>query len=263
MYTFEHVPYPTEEQKLIASNGTVWSNVPPQTTSHTVFRPWRAVYGQAGVRNSLPEVASANTADEIFKLMFDDEIIGTIVHWTNVKAEAEITEWNSTHPADQQKHPWLPLDNIQMRAHIGILIHMGAEYHSKKPVCMMWRSHPKHTDHPVVATMGRDRFLQITRYLRFDELSTREARKANDTIAAISDVYNSVVENFKKIYTPRKELTVDETLVGFRGRFRHRVYIKSKPKRYGIKLWTLADSHSRYAINMMVICHIFTALKLG
>ena len=45
-------------------------------------------------------------------------------------------------------------------------------------------------------------------------------------------------------------LTIDETLVTFKGRCPFKQYIPSKPGGYGLKFWILSDSNSRYVYNM-------------
>lgn len=42
---------------------------------------------------------------------------------------------------------------------------------------------------------------------------------------------------------------VDEELYPFRGRFKARKYMPKKPARYGIKVWQLVDSETRYLLN--------------
>lgn len=44
---------------------------------------------------------------------------------------------------------------------------------------------------------------------------------------------------------------IDEQLLGFRGHFGARVYIKSKPARYGIKIICLNDAKTHYLYNAM------------
>ena len=51
---------------------------------------------------------------------------------------------------------------------------------------------------------------------------------------------------------PSSFVCVDETLVGFRGRCPFRVYIPSKPHRYGIKIWSLCDNGTNYLCNLQV-----------
>ena len=45
-------------------------------------------------------------------------------------------------------------------------------------------------------------------------------------------------------------MTVDEQLVAFRGSCPFKIYIPSKPGRYGIKLWALCDSKTYYCLNL-------------
>lgn len=60
------------------------------------------------------------------------------------------------------------------------------------------------------------------------------------------------VDNCKKAYIPGSHLTVDEQLVSFRGRAPFRVYMKSKPDRYGIKIWALVDCATLYTMNLQI-----------
>ncbi|KAL7402948.1 hypothetical protein ABVT39_022285 [Epinephelus coioides] len=69
------------------------------------------------------------------------------------------------------------------------------------------------------------------------------------------------------MYNPGPEVTVDERLVPFRGRCPFKVYIPSKPGKYGIKIWAACDARSSYAWNMQaymgktstvtLLCHMF------
>ena len=74
--------------------------------------------------------------------------------------------------------------------------------------------------------------------LRFDDKSTRveRAQKTNDTFELIRKTFQLFNDNCLQNYSPGSHITVDERLVRFRGRCPFRVYMKSKPGRYGIKL---------------------------
>jgi len=53
-------------------------------------------------------------------------------------------------------------------------------------------------------------------------------------------------------YTPNEHTTIDEQLVVFRGKCPFHVFIKSKPGKYGMKLWVAADAKNFYACSMQV-----------
>ena len=55
---------------------------------------------------------------------------------------------------------------------------------------------------------------------------------------------------FKKYYLPKQEISVDETLVGTRGRTAMLQYIPTKSHKFGVKFWVLAESCSGYVIDM-------------
>ena len=55
-------------------------------------------------------------------------------------------------------------------------------------------------------------------------------------------------------YTPGQWLTIDQHLCRYRGRCHFRQYIPSKPDRYGIKIYVLADSRNFYPVNFEVYC---------
>lgn len=48
--------------------------------------------------------------------------------------------------------------------------------------------------------------------------------------------------------------TIDEKLEPFRGRCQFRQYIKSKPAKYGIKIFGLADARTFYVLNLEIYC---------
>jgi hypothetical protein len=98
--------------------------------------------------------------------------------------------------------------------------------------------------------MSLVRFQQILRFIRFDDLETRETRRANDRLAPIRDVPDRFTELFRMRYVPHENVTIDEMLHPFRGRCPFKVYMPSKPAKYGLKIWILADSETSCCWNV-------------
>ena len=88
------------------------------------------------------------------------------------------------------------------------------------------------------------------RFIRFDGLSPREERKANDKLAAFRTVTNIFTKNCRECYNASDKGTIDEQLVKFRGRSTFKVYMPSKPGKYGLKIWTLCDVKTFYCFNI-------------
>lgn len=59
-------------------------------------------------------------------------------------------------------------------------------------------------------------------------------------IKSLIDLFN---ESVNSIYYPVKQITIDESLILWKGRLSFRQYLKGKAHKYGIKLYILADAH--------------------
>ena len=57
------------------------------------------------------------------------------------------------------------------------------------------------------------------------------------------------IEQSQSLYDLGPNATIDEILLKFRGRCSFRQYMPSKPGRYGIKFWILADAEKHYCYN--------------
>ena len=55
--------------------------------------------------------------------------------------------------------------------------------------------------------------------------------------------------NFRGAYTLNRELSVDEAMVGFKGRLSFIQYLPKKPTKWGMKAFVLADSSTGYVYN--------------
>ena len=69
-----------------------------------------------------------------------------------------------------------------------------------------------------------------------------------DRLAPIREIWTMFINNCTECYTHGNKMTVNEQLLSFRGRCLFRMYIKSKPDKYGIKLITLNDAETSYLV---------------
>ena len=90
----------------------------------------------------------------------------------------------------------------------------------------------KHGRPIFTATMSVNRFVDILRFLSFDNKAFREHRQASDKPAAIRDIWELFVAQLPKFYVPGTDITVNEQLVPFREKCPFRQYIPSKPAKY-------------------------------
>ena len=75
-----------------------------------------------------------------------------------------------------------------------------------------------------------------------------------DKFCAFREIFTTFGQECYVYYYPSRpsHLTVDEQLVAFHGKCPFRVYMKSKPARYGIKIWALSNVETSYAFNLQV-----------
>nr|XP_047137391.1 piggyBac transposable element-derived protein 4-like [Hydra vulgaris] len=98
--------------------------------------------------------------------------------------------------------------------------------------------------------MQRDRFVNLRRWIRFDERETRNQRRFEDKFAPLRNIMEMFTTKCKSNYNPSAYLTVDEQLVTFRGRCPFKMFIPTKPGKYGMKIWILCDAETSYCINL-------------
>lgn len=98
-------------------------------------------------------------------------------------------------------------------------------------------------------TMTKGRFLFLLNALRFDDKNDRQDRVKDDPGAAISNIFQTFIDNSQECYTVGEYVCIDEMLVGFRGRCRFRMYMPKKLARYGLKIMALTDSRTHYLHN--------------
>ena len=98
--------------------------------------------------------------------------------------------------------------------------------------------------------MPRDRFLQINRYLHVcDEEAERDPA---DKLYKIRPLLRIINENFATKYNMGRDLSIDESLIPFKGRLSFRQFIPSKRARFGVKCWVKADSSNGFVSQFVV-----------
>ena len=225
-------------QEYVSKSGFVWKSAPPpssRTRSSNIVqcRPG-PTHGTDGVKT---------IADSFYGFM-TNEMLEEIVKYSNAEGQArylrkELAESN-----------WNDINVIELKAAIGLLFLMGLLGKNKLNMRQLWENSPIQA--PIFkATMSRDRFETILSVLRFDNQSTREIRRERDKFAAIRDIWTLFQNNCKNNFQPYEYVTIDEQLLGFRGRCPFKQYIPSKPDKYGIKIWICADVKTCYVYNCM------------
>ena len=89
--------------------------------------------------------------------------------------------------------------------------------------------------------MSRNRFLSILRCLHFSKNPERGDLGYGDRLSKIRWLQDFFNQRIDEIYYPNKDLSLDESMVLWRGRLFFRQYIKNKKHKYGVKLYILSE----------------------
>lgn len=96
------------------------------------------------------------------------------------------------------------------------------------------------------AIMSLKTFKYINSVIRFDDVQTRRQQRSADKFLPIRNLFEKWANQLPEFFNPSDCVTVDEQLLGFRGRCRFRQYMPSKPEKYGIKFWLMVCSETSY-----------------
>ena len=139
-------------------------------------------------------------------------------------------------------HQWTDTNRDEMKCLLGLLILMGVVYKPRNK--LYWATDPLLATPIFSQVMTRDRFLSLIRFLHFaDNRNHYPQDPDRDRLYKIRKVANMIRQQCREVFSPGKNLSIDESLVLFKGRLSFLQYIKSKRARFCIKLFQLCTSN--------------------
>lgn len=176
---------------------------------------------------------------EYFKLLFTDEMMDKIIEFTNIKG-LQLSNVKRPHPRRASMRDWKPIDKEEFQKFLSLCLLMGNI--SMPSMKHYWKQKSGLYYHPLFGKiMSRNRFETILRVLRFYDPNDFTGRNI-PAKGKVEYILIEFVKNFKKAYYPGKHLSLDEALLGFKGRLSYKQYIPLKRSRFGIKLYELSSS---------------------
>ena len=172
---------------------------------------------------------------DFFKLFLTDDLINMMVTETNRYADQEINKHRPLRRSSRL-NLWKPVDHQEMCQFLGILLHMGCV---KLPTFEhYWSTNILYRFPMFSKVMPRNRFQLILRFWHFVDNNTAGPGRLRKIVPIVEHVNNTM----NTIYIPDKDLSIDESMMLWRGRLVFRQYIKNKRHKYGIKLYELCES---------------------
>lgn len=104
------------------------------------------------------------------------------------------------------------------------------------------------------------RFLKLVRFLHINDNSKMPPRGPDfDKLFKVRPLIYHLQTMYSSLECPSRYLSIDESMIAFKGRSGMKQYMPMKPIKRGFKVWALADSASGYLINF----EIYTGIRLN
>ena len=218
--------------QVLGRNGALWerfsSRVTGRIRAHNIFT------ASSGVPGAIAR--GIVTPYDAWKHFIHESILRNIVKYTNEEAQ-------------RRGATSFLLDLQKLEAFIGLQYARGI-YGKGHPVAFLWS---KSYGIPIFyETMGRNLFLEILKFMRFDDKPNRNKRGPDiDKFAPIREVFEKFTSLCQSKYVCDFSLTVDEQLMPCKSRCSFITFMPNKPEKYGIKFWVIVDVNSKYVSNII------------
>ena len=183
-----------------------------------------------------------STPLSIFLKIFDDEVWDFMVKHTN-----DYARWIRAAEPAKHRGLWEDVTVVEMQCYIGLVIAMGI---IKLPrIDYYWqRTYETLFTTGVARVMARNRFYAVSRYIHVCNKINEPARNSPfyDKLYKIRSFSDLLAQKQQSLFNIRPEVTVDEAMVPFKGRIGFKQYMKDKPTKWGIMVWTVSDAKTGY-----------------
>nr|XP_034839973.1 piggyBac transposable element-derived protein 4-like [Maniola hyperantus] len=189
----------------------------------------------SGIKN-IPD--TCKTELDYYSLFVDDEIINLMVTMTNCYANK--TMILKVLRRSSRLVDWKDCDQNEIKKFLGLLIWMGIKKLPK--ISDYWSKNILYKNPVAGSVMSRNRFELLLRCWHFEDTYFYLSSNAGRLIR-VKRLVDLITKKFQNYNTPGEYLTVDETMVAFRGRIVFMQYIPGKKHKYGIKLFKICDEN--------------------
>ena len=198
--------------------------------------------GEEKITEDLPDNP---TVLYFFRLYLSDDIVGHLVTETNRYADQFIAA--NVIPPHSAVNEWKPTNADEMSAFLGLSLLTGLVY--KPRLHIYWSGDAMYKTDIFGQSMARDLLLLI--FLHFADNDLIDIKDPDwDRLGKIRPIIN-LIRDYRAVYSPTRDLCVDELLALFEGRLAFKQFIRTKQARFGIKVFELC-TNSRILFDFMV-----------
>lgn len=181
------------------------------------------------------------TPYHVFCQFFTDVVIDRMVEATNAYAERVVLAKQRNRQKSETKrrkiYAWKRVDRVEMKAFLGLMMLMGVV--QRKNYKDHWEKNSIIRTKIFEETMTFSRWISIKNMLQV----TEKGRDRIDDFAAM------LVHNWQAAYHPSRELSLDESLMKFKGRTKMKQCQKLKPAKEGLMALLVSEAKTGYIFN--------------
>ena len=243
--------YPSDELTSSESSESELEEAPAENLStgwsERVTRVNTQFHGDhVGPQNIPDHINHESTALSFLELFLDADFCGLLCRQTNLRAE----QVKQSKPASYYAMNFKPVAVPELKVFLGLRLQM------EKCVIKPWyESYWKGAGHNFIAhtpgfreVMERDRFIALWGSLHLVD-QTDEAVDKSDKMYKVRPMLDRMLPLFRRYYSPRQQLSLDEGMIPTKNRLAIKQYIRDKPFRWGIKSFLLCEAKTGYILD--------------
>lgn len=147
-----------------------------------------------------------------------------------------VTETNRY--ANQHNLQLAAITEDEMNKFAGILLFSG--YNTLPNQRLYWNTDEDVSSNIVRKTMPRNRFMDIKRSLH---MTNNDNLNSDDKVAKVRPLYDLLNKSLMQFKIFHRDLSCDEQMIPYFGKHSAKMYMRSKPVKFGYKLWVICSSN--------------------
>jgi hypothetical protein len=136
-------------------------------------------------------------------------------------------------------HQWKATTNEEMLKFFGIILEMGLVQMPK--LKYHWSSSQMYGSEIIRNVMSRERSELLLGFWHFSNNDNKNWNQ--DRLFKLKPLLDLLKARFSSVYIPGSVVTIDETMVPWRGRLLFKQYIPGKAHKYGVKIYKIAATN--------------------
>lgn len=164
----------------------------------------------------------------LFQLFFSDDFFDFLVFQTNLYCQ-------------QSEKPYYPTNRIELKTFLGINLLMGIK--NLPSYRDYWSSQKELNDPYISSLMPVKRFSWFLTNLHISDKSLEPKRDDPDfdKLYKVRPLLDHLSQKFNDCFLLSQNVSIDESMIKFKGRSTIKQYMPKKPIKRGYKVWVLAD----------------------